>query len=116
MRPSQIDFFGDGTEANGDSGIETLSGNLQAQTFQVYAQDSTTPTYTATLYGRVRKERRSDPSHAPQWVQLAQITNATSVKMVSIGVRADETKVTISGYSGTGKVFAVLSGHNVGSM
>lgn len=116
MRPSQIDFFGDGTSADGDSGIETLSGNLQAQTFQVYAQDSTTPTYTATLYGRLRKERVSDPTHAPPWVQLAQITNVTATKLVSIALRADQLKVTISGYTGPGKVFAILSGHNVGSM
>ena len=95
MRPSQIDFFGDGKAANGDSGIETLSGNLQAMSFQVYAKNGTTPTYTATLYGRLRKERQSDPTHVPVWVQLAQITSVTVTKLVSVTVRPDEVKVTI---------------------
>lgn len=116
MRPSQIDFFPDGVSENGPSNVETLAANLWNVSFQAYAEDGETPVFTATLYGRLRKERLTSPSYAPNWVQLAQIENDTPNPLVAVTTRADELKVEITNYTGTGKVFALVSGHNVGSM
>jgi hypothetical protein len=118
MYSSQLDFFPDGIAANGDRAFGFEIGSLirVPAAFQVWVQDTTTPTFTLKLYSRVRKERVTDAAYAPPWVERATITNATAAadRLVSVTVRSDEWKVVVSSYSGTGRVFAVLSGENIG--
>lgn len=118
MYSSQLDFFPDGAAADGDKAYGFEMGSLihTPAAFQVWVQDATTPTFTAKLYARVRKERVTNAAYAPPWVEQATITNATAVadRLITITKRADEWKVVISGYTGPGRVFAVLSGENIG--
>lgn len=118
MYGTQLDFFPDGANANGSKAFQFDIGSLiqVPAGFQVWTEDGTTPTFTVKLYGRVRKERVTVAGYAPPWVELASITDATAAasRLVNIPVRADEWKVELSGYAGAGRVFAVLSGSNIG--
>ena len=118
MYGTQLDFFPDGANVNGEKAFQFDIGSLiqVPAGFQVWVENGTTPTFTIKLYARVRKERVTAAGHAPPWVELATVTNATADadRLVAVTRRADEWKAVLSGYSGSGLVFAVLSGSNIG--
>jgi len=119
MYGTQLDFFPDGANANStEKAFQFDIGSLihVPAGFQVWVENSTSPTFTVTLYGRLRKERVSSAGYAPPWVTLATITNATAAdsRLVLISLKCDEWKAVLSGYTGPGKVFALLSGENIG--
>jgi hypothetical protein len=115
MYASAIDFFPEGAAANA---TETRgphhAGLLRAAVAQVWHTDS--PTYTVKINGRLRKERVSDVGHAPPWVELLSFTQATAAadRLVSLPRRVDELQVVVSGFSGTGRVFVLVSAENIG--
>ena len=118
MYGTQLDFFPDGANANGEKAFQFDIGSLiqVPAGFQVWVEDGTTPTFTVKLFGRVRKERVTAAGHVPPWVELASITDGTTAadRLVNIAKRCDEWKAVLSGYGSTGRVFAVLSGSNIG--
>ena len=89
---------------------------LRSAYVQVWVENATTPTFTFKLYGRLRKERVEDASHEPPWIELVSITNATAAadRLAAVTKRVDEVKAEITGYTGPGKVFAVVSAENIG--
>lgn len=117
MYSSQLDFFPDGASADADKafGHEVVS-LLRSSHLQVWVENGTTPTFTFTLYGKLRKERVTETAYEPPWVVLATITNATAAadRLIAIPKRADKLRGVVSGYSGSGRVFAVVSGENIG--
>lgn len=117
MYSTQVDFFPEGANDNAakEFGHETIS-LLRSPWLQVWVETATTPTFTFTLYGKLRKERVSDPTYEPPWVSLLVITNATAAadRLVALPKRADKLRAVVSGYTGPGRVFAVVSGENIG--
>ncbi len=115
MYSSQIDFFPDGATANvTETKGYTLVSLIRFPFVQMWFTG--TPTFTLKVNGRLRKERVTDLADAPPWQELLSMTEATSAadRLVALPKRADEIQVVISGWSGTGKVFCLVSGDNMG--
>lgn len=119
MYGSQLDFFPDGASANAtEKAFQFDIGSLirVPAGFQVWVENATTPSFTVKLYGRLRKERVTAPAYAPPWITLATITDATAAdsRLVLVTLKCDEWRAVLTGYTGPGKVFALLSGENIG--